>query len=348
MARRVYLHIGAPKTGTTALQTRLQRNASTLVEHGVLIPRSRRGKRPAGLVFRASLDLTGLRLGQDPEAIAGSFDELVDQVTAHEGTVIVSHEGFVRCDDQAVARAVAELGAGADVHVVYSARELGRQLVSGWVEGLKNGGTDELATHLERARTGDLPLRAAFDIPVVLGRWLKHVAPERIHLVTVPPPGGDRALLWRRFADVMGLQDSWVPEEPTRTNESVGVPEAQLLLALNRALGGSNRRGGPHQRIVRRTVVGQALAGRDSPRLEVPPAEAPWLGAAVEEWIAWLAASGVDVVGDLEELRSPSPSPSPQLADPSAWIDPARPHPEVAEAAIAALAAVIAEAHTRT
>lgn len=338
MARRVYLHIGAPKTGTTALQTRLQRNADTLREHDVLIPRARQGKRPAGLVFRASLELTGLRLGQDPEAIAGSWDELVEQVTAYDGTVIASHEGFVRCDAAAVGRIVAELAADAELHVVYSVRDLGRQLVSGWVEGLKNGGTDELAAHLLRARSGDLPLRAAFDVPVVLGRWLEHLAPEQVHVVTVPPPGGDRSLLWRRFADLLGLRDSWLPEEPSRTNESVGVPEAQLLLALNRALGGSNKRGGPHHRIVRRTVVAHGLVGRESPRVEVPPTDAGWLQDEVAAWISWLESSGVDVVGDLAELLA-SP------VDPATWVDPSLPHPGVAEAAIGALAAVIVEAH---
>ena len=36
--RRVYLHIGAPKTGTTYVQDRLSRNAKTLAQHGVHFP----------------------------------------------------------------------------------------------------------------------------------------------------------------------------------------------------------------------------------------------------------------------------------------------------------------------
>ncbi len=344
MPRRVHLHIGAPKTGTTALQTRLQRNASSLLEHDVLVPmgpRQPQGPRPGGLVLRAALDLTGVRLGQDPADIAGSWGELVAQVRRHAATAVVSHEAFVRCDDDAVARIVADLDAGpggsTELHVVYTARDLGRQLVSGWLEGLKHGGTDELATHLARARTGDLPLRAAFDVPVVLGRWLAVVPPSRVHLVTVPPPGGDRTLLWRRFADLVGLDDSWVPKEPRRTNESVGIPEAQVLLALNRALGGSNARGREHHRLVRRTVVARGLVGRDSPRVEVPPADADWLRADVDEWVSWITATGIDLVGEVDDLRAPG-------VDATRWVDPALPHADVAEAAAAALAAVIRDA----
>jgi hypothetical protein len=338
MVRRVFLHIGAPKTGTTALQTRLQGNAATLVERGVLVPMGEQGsgKRPAGLVLRAALELTGVTLGQRPEALVGEWDRLVEQVTSTPyETTVISHEAFVRCDAATAATAVRDLGAGAEAHVVYTARDLGRQLVSGWLEGLKNGGDDDLATHLARARSGDLPLRHAFDIPQVLGRWLDHVPAERIHLLTVPPPGGDRDLLWRRFADLVGLEDSWAPEAAGRTNESVGVPEAQLLLALNRALEGSSKRGRPHHKLVRRHVA-RVLVGRDSPRVEVPPQDAAWLRAEVDHWIAWTTASGIDVVGDLDELR-------PVPTDAASWTDPGVPHPGLTEAAVVALASVVAE-----
>lgn len=40
MSRVVYLHIGAPKTGTTYLQDRLTINAERLAEHNVLVPSS--------------------------------------------------------------------------------------------------------------------------------------------------------------------------------------------------------------------------------------------------------------------------------------------------------------------
>ena len=38
MARRVYLHIGLPKTGTTYLQTLMWNNREVLAGQGVLLP----------------------------------------------------------------------------------------------------------------------------------------------------------------------------------------------------------------------------------------------------------------------------------------------------------------------
>ncbi len=345
MARRVFLHIGAPKSGTTYLQTRLRRNAARLAEHDVLVPLGERGDRPAALVFRAALDLTGKRLNHPRSFTDGYWDRLVDQVgaaTPPDGTAVVSHEAFVRADEAAVARAVAELGAGpeTELHVVYTARDLARQLVSGWVEGLKNGGTHTLDEHLVRAQGGDLPLLTAFDVPALLGRWLQHLPPEQVHVVTVPPPGGDRTLLWRRFLAVCGIDPAWTPEEGARANESVGVPEAQVLLALNHVLGADAQRGGVSQQLVRRTLVGGALVGRDSPRVELPPAHHAWVAEAAAANRRWLQQSGVDVVGDLDEL-------DPRPVDPATWVDPDAPHPDVAAAAAVGLAALIAEAHRR-
>ena len=54
--RRVYLHIGAPKTGTTYLQDRLARNTRSLSSHGVTLPTRSPVVSPGLFHFRAALD----------------------------------------------------------------------------------------------------------------------------------------------------------------------------------------------------------------------------------------------------------------------------------------------------
>ena len=63
MSRTVYLHIGAPKTGTTYLQDRLTRNASQLAQHDVHYPSRSPLISPPLFHFRAALDL--LRAGNE-------------------------------------------------------------------------------------------------------------------------------------------------------------------------------------------------------------------------------------------------------------------------------------------
>jgi hypothetical protein len=335
VTRRVHLHVGAPKSGTTYLQSRLYRNAESLGEHGVLVPRTR-DEHPASLAFRAALDQTGKRMGRSRRYVEGYWSRLVAEIGKHDGVVLVSQEAFVRADAAAVDRAFADLAALGDtkVEIVYTARDLARQLVSAWLEGLKHGRTDPQAVHLERARTGTLPVLSAFDIPRVVGTWGADLPRERFHIVTVPPSGADPCVLWRRFLGVAQVDPAWAPRLARRANEAVGVPEAQLLLALNSTLGGPQRRGTPARDLVRDVVVARGLAGRESDRVTLDPAHFPWVAERAEEWIAWLSDSGVQVHGTLDDLR-------PQPVRAEDWVDPAVPHPEVVDAAAVALAALI-------
>jgi hypothetical protein len=90
---------------------------------------------------------------------------------------------------------------------------------------------------------------------------------------------------------------------------------------------------------VRETIVREVLAQR--PAMEpatVPPERRPAIEAITDEWLTEIGESGVDVVGDLEELLSVWPD------DGETWTDPDLPDPEVvADAAIQALAHVLEE-----
>lgn len=304
MAGRVVLHIGAPKAGTTHVQSRLHRNAASLAAHGVLVP----GR---DLTFRAALDVTGIRLGRGRDYTDGRWEQLVGVVDAHRSCVVASDEAFSRADEPRTARAVGDLGV---TDVVCTARDLARQLVSGWLEGLKHGQSASFSTYLERARTGSLGTMRTYDLPAVLGRWAAALGdPARVHLVTLPPEGGDRGLLWSRFGEACGLDETWLPEPAARSNEAVGLRGAQLLRELNERLGAGARRGGALHDTVQRRVVPGLVGG--TPRVRLAPAHHGWVAERTATWVDGVRSLGVDVVGDLADL-------APVPVDPAGWLDP--------------------------
>lgn len=336
MTRRVVLHVGAPKSGTTYVQSRMQRNSAALLDHGVLVPQAGADEGPGTLMFRAALDLTGVRLGRGRAYADGRWDRLVEATRAHDGLTWISDEAFVRADDDQARRAVRELGGDGEVSldVVYTARDLGRALVSAWLENLKHGGSEPFAAFLARARAGELKVLRGFTLDTILGRWAAATGdPARVHLVTLPPEGGDRTLLWTRFLAASGVDPAWAPAEAQRVNDSLGLPEAQFLRELNGRLGDAARRGGPLHRTVRDVVVGRALAPRESHRVRLDPRHEPWVDDLTATWVAWVETSGVDVVGDLADLASTH-------LDPADWTDPDVVQPDAVDAADAALAAV--------
>src|SRR4029079_10935437 len=78
--------------------------------------------------FRASLDLLGQDWGGPPGHAQGNWDAMVRRVRRAHGTSIISHEILAPAGAEPIARLKADLGDDdAEVHVVYSARDLARQ-----------------------------------------------------------------------------------------------------------------------------------------------------------------------------------------------------------------------------
>ncbi|CAM3581653.1 hypothetical protein [Isoptericola cucumis] len=313
MPRRVFLHVGAPKSGTTYLQSRLRANRRGLRAYGVRYPLG--WFADPRLHYWAALEVTDSDHGVDPRHVDGSWRRLLRRVRRARGDVVVSHEMLAKAAGDQAARALADLAAtGAEVHVVLTARDLARELTSGWQETLKFGSRTTFRRYLDNAQAGRSGFMQGFDPTRVLAVWGADLPAERIHVVTAPPPGHDADLLWSRFLAALGVGEAELPREASQANASVGIPEAQVLRRLNRRLGEDARRGGALSPLIEGIVVSGALASRRSPRITLGPADHPWVAERSDAWIEWLRERGVRVHGDLDDLRPGEPDPD--------WVDP--------------------------
>jgi hypothetical protein len=333
MAEKVILHVGAPKTGTSFLQDLLLGQQERLRAEGVLYPADRFDAH-----FLAALDLMELTWGGLERDAPGRWDALAAEVRAWNGTAIVSHEILATASRAQVARALESLGGtGTEIHLVYSARDLVRQIPAEWQENIKHRREVTYADFLRALRdpAREDPTARWFwgvqEVPDVLDRWGATLPPERVHLVTVPPPGAAHELLWQRFAAVIGLDpQEYVPEEG-RTNASLGVAEASLLRELNVRI--VDQLWNHHYRpLVREHLVHRNLSQqRVSPKLSVPPETWAWADELSRSWVAELAERRYAVSGDLDDLL-----PGPALP----WHDPD--HPDADQLAAAGLNALTA------
>ena len=335
---RVILHVGAPKTGTSFVQDILFTHRDALRERGILYAADRHDAH-----FLAALDLMELPWGGLEREANGRWDRLAEEVRAWPGTAIISHEILGRASRLQAARALSSLGApDREVHVVFSARDLARQIPAEWQENVKHRRTKTYGTFLENLQDPERTAEVAQwfwgvqETPDVLDRWTASVPRERVHLVTVPPPGASPTLLWERFAGLFGIDpDEFTPTE--RSNASLGAAESTTIRRLNTRLN-NVLDGYGYRRFVREIVVHQHLARRrGSARLALPPAAYEWATQLSRSWVSELALRGYDVVGDLDDLI-PSGSPGP-FVDPDT-VD----EHEVAEVALDALAVMTIEA----
>jgi len=339
VSKRVLLHVGTPKTGTSYLQDVLFRNQRTLAKSGILYPADRFDAH-----FLAALDLMRLPWGGLEAEAVGAWDRLAARIRKHSGTAIISHEILATASRAQAGRALRSLGLddGVEIHLVVSARDLVRQIPAEWQENVKHRAALSYAAFLDQIRDPERSSRIATwfwgvqELPDILDRWGHDLPPERVHLVTVPPPGGPKQLLWKRFSIAFGLDGLDLDLEAERANPSLGVPETTLVRRINQA---ANRdvNPGDYRPLVRELLAHQTLSQRTgSPRLALPPDLHPWVSDLTTSWLEEIERRGYDVVGDLHDLVG-----APPVAD---YADPDHPDErQVASAAVDAITALLIE-----
>ncbi|WP_340537546.1 hypothetical protein [Nocardioides sp. GXZ039] len=314
--RRLYLHIGLPKSGSTFLQSVLGSNRATLREHGFSYPYVRQEG-----MFHAALEMAGNpdQWGVDRDEIEGTFDRLVRRGKRLGGDVVISHEIFSAANGKQ-AKAILDRLGDFEVHLVITVRNLAQTLTAQWQERVKNGHNvsfEEFADDILAGLPDDV---ADYDDDMVgfwrgqnllwvLKRWRRFVPPERVHLVITPPGGSGPDVLWRRFCEATGMPADVVDVASTpRRNESLGV--AQIAL-LRRVLGELDRIAEaeddalvqPWYAVVAKRWFAQSVLS--TARSAKPVAPAPVgerLEAVTRHWIEVVERIGHPVHGDLAEL----------------------------------------------
>ncbi|MCW2762811.1 MAG: hypothetical protein JWR85_3012 [Marmoricola sp.] len=301
MAAVVFLHIGLPKTATTYLQTILWGNREVLEDQQLRLPGEGRYEH-----------LWATRtIREDPafekanERRRGAWERLRADVAAWPGTALISHEFFAAASAKQADRMVADL-APAEVHLVVTGREPLGLFTASWQESIKNRDTTLMADYsrTESDDSSNVWNWRTLDIRRVLERWSPLLPAERVHVLPLPGREAPRREIWDRFATLVGVDPDSVDLTRTFHNASMGVAEAETLRRINHHLGEFNSaidRG----TYIRTYLADERLVPRrgdpfwpDTERID----EIRQRGTSA---VAYIAAQGFDVIGDLDTLLVP-------------------------------------------
>ena len=302
----IYVHVGLPKTGTTFLQDLLRQHSRALAQEGLLYPLVGGPDHflPA-LDARGELTFAGVRR---PHA-EGTWAALVARAASASDRSVISHELLATADEAHVIDAM-RLLEPYDAHIVVTARDPARQVVADWQESVKHGRSQGFDMYVKRGGVGEgeegKPGSNTFRaqrLPDVLQRWGATLPADRVHVVTVPPPGSDPQLLWERFAGLLGVSDPgrFRPGTSVRRNERLGVTEIELMRRVNAVL---RQAGDPAVRTIAKDVYAQNVLARvsSSPPPVLPVELRPRLDEIALEWTDDIRTRGYDVRGDLADL----------------------------------------------
>lgn len=327
-SRRVYLHLGLQKTGTSYLQGVMRVNQDRLAEQGLdLVPAERREAFELMLLVRGRYNPD-----RDPASVGGALDRFAEQVRRAPGSRALLSQESLAASRRSQVRSLVEACGDREVHVVLTVRDLARQVPSSWQQELKAGRTVTYERWLERLQEGQRAGQGGhpwiqLDPPAVLARWAEVVPADRIHVVTVPPPGSPPTLLLERYCRVLGVSPDSLAPGPGAGNTSLGRVHAELLRQVNLALPDDLRRRQVYGDVGKRWFASQVLAGRTARpdagadtgpgtgpdtgldtelgggKILVPAGLRDWCEEVADAQVKDLAEAGYHVEGSLEDLR---------------------------------------------
>ena len=306
------LHIGPPKTGSTALQAAMHGKRAEMRAHGVeLVASDQRGREAVW----AALTNPDFDERHDPRLFR-RWRKLLEEVEGAGGQrVCLSNESLAQLEGDEVRRMVGALG-GERAHVVAAVRRLDRLLPSHWQEWVRIGSTSlTFEQWLEVVLGDDRDSRhwqefwLPNDLEKVVDRWMRATARDRFTLIILDE--GNPRLLSQAFERLLGLPDGLLkPEESHRRNASASMARVELVRRVNQALDAEDW---PEE-------VTTALRSRVAKRIRSAPqwdGEAPipplpaWAAARVhdlnEQRAQLVESLGVQVIGDPAILAAPVP-----------------------------------------
>ncbi len=308
MARRVFLHVGLPKSGTTYLQAVLGKNKKPLKQRASLLYPGATWSRQVDAVR----DVRRMKLPPSQKAVvAGAWDRMVTEMQDWPDTAIMSMEWLCMASPGQIQRIAKDLE-DTELHVVFTVRDVGRTVPAAWQEFSQNRSTWRWPEFLEQV-TGEDPMETsagrAFwgqqDMELLLARWSSSVPAERIHVITLPQSGADPAELWRRMAQVVGIDPEGYDLTELGSNASLGMESAELMRRLNVRLKEQGLSIPAYNGLFKHKIAKQILATRKGQESKVllPAEYHDWARATAEQQIRAIESSGAQVVGDLDELR---------------------------------------------
>jgi hypothetical protein len=308
------VHIGPPKTGTTALQAAFHLARSRTKRQGVHY--ASHGRHAMSAVLAGIEQPSPWAADRKPPS-KWNWNRLLNDIRSSKARrVVLSSEFFSDATPDAIRRVVGEIGPDV-IQIVVTLRPLAKIMPSqwqqfiqnqitisfdDWVDGVLNQPRDKVTpTFWKRHRHDEL-----------VARWADVVGPERVTVVALDD--ADRDMVLRVFERLTGLAVGTLVAEPDLSNRSMTVPEIEVVRAFNAMFKEEKLPGPLYSRVMRfgaAAYMRTRVPADYEAKIEIPAWSVEPISNLAREMMANISASGVRVVGDLDKLTIASTSRGP-------------------------------------
>ena len=307
-AKRIVIHPGFHKSGTTALQESLAANRELLKSHAIQYPAF-----GTTAHHRLAWSLTQKPWGwrdRGGERVPKKYwsNHIREISAAKESTVIISSEFFSELDGEQIRKVRSDL-AGHDLEILFTLRPLAKLLPSTYQQYLKYGTVAEYGEWLHSVldKPGESKINPTFwkrhSHSKVIARWADIFGAAKITVLIVNE--SQPTFLFDEINKYLQLPDNTLQAQATGSNRSLTMEEIALLLELNRRFP-KERSWDEYGIFIRNGYIRELTdfvpAAADKAKLLTPEwavTKANEIGSEIKQD---LVASNVRVIGDLESL----------------------------------------------
>jgi hypothetical protein len=303
------LHIGPPKTGTTALQGACWQARDALKAQGVIYAGGQLHAIGAARAVTGRPLITSERREVPPIRLWQAL--VAEMERAGTARTLYSSEALAEATDEAVRRIVDDVGPS--IQVLVTLRPIDAVIASNWQQGIQQGGVQSLDDWLRRVLDGSgeaaTGLLRVLRHGELVDRWAAVAGRERVTVLVLDP--ADPGFLFRSAEGLLALRAGTLQPADGRANRSLTFPEAEVVRRMNIQAREAGIGNAARANLIYFGAAANAKRrppAPDAPQVRLPP----WaLDRAIElgqDAQRRLVASGVRIIGDPASL-APAPRP---------------------------------------
>ena len=310
MKKKVYLHVGFHKTGTTAIQEALFAHSDQLRILGINYA-TKKGKANHREAWALSERYWGWKKRGGEQTSIVEWQKRVKNLKDQKIDSVISSEFFSEINDDQLNLMANDLK-GFDVEVIFTIRPLAKILGSSYQQYLKYGikasyeeWLEDIFHNSEKPKfTPTFWKRHRHE--EVISRWANAFGNQNIHLVVVDESEPD--LLYDAFNKILKLPAGTLKEvKGLGSNRSLNYPEIALLLAINKAFP-KDRAWSDYEVFIRegsiRHLTNQIQLAGLGTKLLTPQWAVDEAAKLSSNSIAKINDLGIIIYGDLDKLNS--------------------------------------------
>ena len=310
MAKRVIVHAGFHKTGTTALQSALFAVSDKLEKRGFTYPHVG-GKAHHKAIYSLMEKGWGWEDRGGNPVDPKKWPELVKKVRRAKETVIISSEFLCELNEAQIAKFKSDLGID-DVTIYFTLRPLLKIVPSAYQQHLKIGIRSDYEKWLHSIldNPGTSTITPSFWVrhqhAKVLRKWIEAYGKDRVKLVIVDEKNPE--FMYQVFNDALGLKKPLLEEQKDKdSNRSLTLDEITLLRKINRIFP-KRRTWHDYETFIRqgamKYLTNKVKPAEDSKRLLTPEWAVEKIEAISSESVTEIKGLGIEIIGDIETFSS--------------------------------------------